>query len=123
VLLTVTFSLFGSALIHGLGKNAASLEPSHIMPAMKLTWIAFFFSPSAEGTGKISIALLVMRLTTNKHCKRFFVVFIVLHIAIAIGMSISMLITCRPIQMLWDPRITGYCSIKKDVMGYIQGGK
>lgn len=120
----MAFGLFGTSITYGLGKHAATLEPDHIMFAMKLVWIAFQFTPSAEATGKISVALLLMRVATNKYWKRFFIVLIALNVAINIGIMFSILMSCWPIQMLWDPMIPGHCNIlQRDVMTYIQGGE
>jgi hypothetical protein len=92
--------------------------------AMKLVWMAFQFTPTAEATGKISVAFLLMRITTSKKLKWFFFILIALNIGINIGMMFSILMTCWPVRMLWDPRVPGHCNIfQRDVMTYFQGGK
>jgi len=94
------------------------------MYAMKLTWVAFQFTPSAEATGKISVAIMLMRVTTSKHWKRGFTVLIVLNVLINVGMMFSILMSCWPVQMLWDPMVPGHCNIlQRNVMSYIQGGE
>jgi hypothetical protein len=123
IFLIVAFSLLGTASIYGLGRHAATLQMPDVIHAMKLVWIAFQFTPSAEATGKISVAFLLMRVTTNKYWKTFFVTLIVLNILINIGMMFSILMSCWPVRMLWDPRVSGHCNIKeRNIMSYVQGG-
>lgn len=91
---------------------------------MKLVWIAFQFTPSAEATGKISVAFMLMRITTSRYWKLFFIVLITLNIGINIGMMFSILMSCWPVQMLWNPMIPGHCNIhERNAMSYVQGGK
>jgi len=123
VFLIVAFSLLGSSIIYGLGRHAANLEMERTIYAMKLVWMAFQFTPTAEATGKISVAFLLMRITTSKKLKWFFYILIGINIGINIGMMFSILMTCWPVRMLWDPRVQGHCNIfQRNVMTYFQGG-
>ena len=124
IFLCCAFGLLGSATHYGLGKHAATLSPDNVMYAMKLTWTAFQFTPAAEAAGKISVAMMLMHVTTSKQWKRGFMVLIILNILINIGMMFSILMSCWPIQMLWDPMVPGHCNIlQRNVMSYFQGGK
>ena len=123
VLLIVAFGLFATATQYGLGQHFNPLELDNGIYAIKLVWMAFQFTPTAEATGKISVAIMLMRVTTSKKWKTFFMALSVWNIAIGIGIMFSILMTCWPIQMLWDPRVPGHCNfVQRNVISYIQGG-
>lgn len=116
------FSLQGTATLYGLGSHAALLEPADLMYAMKLTWIAFVFTPWAEAASKISVAVLLSRITTNRFWKWTFNILIGVNIVATIAMIFSLLLSCVPIQMLWDPSVPGHCNtVQRDAFAYIQG--
>ncbi|KAL8784333.1 MAG: hypothetical protein Q9213_004042 [Squamulea squamosa] len=122
IFLCCAFGLLGSATYHGLGRHAVTLKPHNVVYAMKLTWIAFQLTPAAEATGKMSVAIMLMRITTSKHWKWGFMVLIVLNVLINTGMMFSILMSCWPVQMLWNPKVPGHCNIlQRNVMAYIQG--
>jgi len=127
IFLLIAYSLLGSATIYGLGRHTATVaaesSPAQVSHAMKLVWVAFQFTPSAEALGKISVALMLMRITTSKKWKYFLSGLIVLDVGFNIGMMFSILMACWPVTMLWDPTVPGHCNLaQRNVMTYFQGG-
>ena len=102
----------------------SSLDPSSASTALKMLWIAFQITPSAEATAKISIAVSLMRITTSKRWKLFLSALIVLTIMITICTLFSILMSCWPIQLLRDLDPPGHCNtLERTVAIYFQGGR
>ena len=92
--------------------------------ALKLLWTALCITPSAEATAKISITVMLIRITTSKKWKTFLYTLIVLFILITIVTLFGVLLPCRPIEVLWDRSAKGSCNrLAEAVIFYIQGGK
>lgn len=92
--------------------------------AMKLLWVAFSLTPSAEVAAKISISIMLMRVTTSTRWRRFFVALIVINIAVTVMCLFAILMSCWPVQLLWDLARQGHCNVdERTVVIYIQGSK
>ena len=92
--------------------------------ALKMLWIGFQVTPSAEATAKISITIMLMRITTSKKWHYFFSSLIILIILITIASLYSIMLSCHPVQLLWDPKRHGTCDAdERTVDIYIQGGE
>lgn len=92
--------------------------------ALKLLWSALCMTPSAEATAKISISVMLIRITTSIQWKRFFHFLIVSFILITIVTLFSVLLLCRPLALLWDPSIKGECNHEAEAaVFYLQGGE
>ena len=91
--------------------------------ALRLLWSALCMTPSAEATAKISISVMLIRITTSIRWKRFFYTLIILFILITIVTLFGVLLPCRPIALLWDPSVAGSCDGAAEAwIFYIQGG-
>lgn len=113
-----------SSVHHGLGRHIQTLTSEQASNAMKILWIGFCVTPSAEATAKISITIMLMRITTSAKWKYFFVSLITLMIMITIASLFAILMSCWPIQLLWDPTLQGHCNVlERTVVIYIQGGE
>ena len=100
------------------------MEPADSRTALKLLWTALCITPSAEATAKISISVMLIRITTSIKWKRFFYTLIVLFVLITIVTLFGVLLPCRPVTLLWDRRVKGSCNtLAEAVIFYIQGGK
>ena len=109
---------------YGLGRHAVFLTPEQSNKALKYLWIAFCITPSAESTAKISISLMLMRITISARWKWFFYILIASSIIVTIGSLLDVLLSCKPVGLLWDSSLEGYCDIRaRVIIIYIQGGE
>ena len=124
ILVFGSISMMGTAVHYGLGRHTQYLTEYQAHQALKFLWVGFNITPSAEATAKISITIMLMRITTSKRWKWFFSTLIVLIILITIASLLTILLSCHPIELLWDPSISGSCNAyERTVDIYIQGGK
>ncbi len=64
-----------------------------------------------------------MRVTTSAKWKRFFTSLIIFFLMITIASLFAILMSCRPIGLLWDPLLEGHCDVReRTIVIYIQGG-
>ena len=109
---------------YGLGRHTQFLTAEQSKTALKLLWVGFCITPSAEATAKISITLMLIRITTSTRWKCFFYTLIVSFIMITIATLIGILCSCKPVGLLWDLSLKGRCNIgERTVIIYIQGGE
>ena len=83
-------------------------------------------TPSAEAFAKISISLLLIRITTSKRWTWFFYSLIVLFVLVTIVTLFSDVFQCIPLAKLWDPMLatTGSCNRGAEIStAYLQGGE
>lgn len=83
---------------HGLRRHTSYLTPEQASNALKLLLIGYCITPSAEATAKISISIVLMRVTTSSKWKYFFTTLIVLLILITIATLFATLMSCWPIE-------------------------
>ena len=108
---------------YGTGRHYDTLDPVQKVMAVKLNWISQPFTIFSCGVGKISIALLLLRIMSkNKIRERFLYILIALLIiinTICVGFIFGQ---CSPTRKLWEPSIGGNCLrpyIQQDV-GFFQ---
>lgn len=124
VLVLGSIGCMASSVHHGLGKHAVALTTEQASNALKILWIGFCITPSAEATAKISITIMLMRMTTSTKWKYFFMSLIALMIMITIASLFAIMLSCWPIQLLWDPSLHGHCNVlERTVVIYTQGGE
>ena len=100
-----------TAYVHyGGGSHYATLSPVDQLMAVKLDWISQPFTIFSCGTGKTSVAFLILRIMAkNKYREWFLYVLIALLLIInAIGVG-SIFGQCMPARKLWDQRVSGHC--------------
>jgi hypothetical protein len=117
---------------YGVGQHAAYIDPPNLINAVQWIWLSTPFSTMSACFGKVSIALLLMRIlgTRNKGYTIFLWVLIVLLVLVNIFLSVVTFAQCAPVTWLWDqlnPAATykGTCwnsNIQK-YYGYFQGGE
>jgi cell division protein FtsW (lipid II flippase) len=128
----VTSGIVTQMVHYGVGQHAAYIDPPNLINAVKWIWLSTPFSTMSACFGKVSIALLLMRIlgTRKKRYTYFLWVLIVLLILINIFLSVITFAQCTPVAYLWDqlnPMVMykGKCwdpNIQK-YYGYFQGGK
>ena len=109
---------------YGLGRHTVFLTPEQSANALKFLWVGFCITPSAESTAKISITLMLMRITISPRWKWFFHILIAASVIVTIASLLDVLLSCKPVGRLWDPSLEGHCNVKaRTIIIYIQGGK
>ncbi|KAL8795389.1 MAG: hypothetical protein Q9195_002130 [Heterodermia aff. obscurata] len=119
VLAVICSSIVTADVYHGGGRHYATLSPVNQLLAVKLDWISQPFAIFTCGTGKISVAFLILRIMAkNKYREWFLYVLIALLViinAICVGFIFGQ---CSPARKLWDQSAPGTCldpSIQRDV--------
>ncbi|KAK3314345.1 integral membrane protein [Apodospora peruviana] len=114
---------------YGVGKHAAHIPPPDLIKAVEWIWISAPFSTMSACFGKISIALLILRMINrNKTYTIFLWTLIVLLFIINLLLTIITFAQCTPVTWLWDQLnpaagYVGSCwdpNIQKNY-GYFQG--
>lgn len=113
---------------HGVGRHAVYLEEDERVNAVYMIWLSVPFSPGSAAIGKVSIALLLMRLINrNRGQKAFLWVLIVLLLAINLVLIIITFAQCTPVTLLWErvrmnpPRGTCWAPTIQQSYGYLVG--
>ena len=125
----VTTAAYGCLIFsaqHGLGKHLLAIPLEDLTPCLKVFWAAMFMTPSAEAFAKISISLMLIRITTSKRWTWFFYSLIVLFVLVTIVTLFSDVFQCIPLAKLWDPMLatTGSCNRGAEIStAYLQGGE
>ena len=81
---------------------------------------------SAEAFAKISITLMLIRITTSRRWTWFFYSLIVLFVLVTIVTLFSDVFQCVPLAKLWDPMLvrTGTCNRVSEIStAYLQGSE
>lgn len=87
-------------------------------------WIAMFITPFAEAFAKISISIMLLRITTSAKWKWFFYSLIILFSMVTVATFLTDVSIAQPINMLWDPRVKGrYNKNVTAALAYVQGGE
>jgi hypothetical protein len=131
VLAIVTSGIVTQMVHYGVGQHASYIAPPNLVNAVQWIWLSTPFSTMSACFGKVSIALLLMRIlgNRNKGYTTFLWGLIVLLILVNVFLSIVTFAQCTPVTYLWDqlnPMATykGRCwdfNIQKNY-GYFQGG-
>ncbi|KAK0706041.1 hypothetical protein B0T26DRAFT_625829, partial [Lasiosphaeria miniovina] len=129
VLAIITSVVVTMEVHYGVGKHAAYIAPPDLIKAVEWIWISAPFSTMSACFGKISIALLIMRMINrNRAFSAFLWTLIVLLFLINLFLTVITFAQCTPVTWLWDQLnpFAGYqgsCwdpNIQKNY-GYFQG--
>ncbi|KAL9075328.1 MAG: hypothetical protein Q9161_001705 [Pseudevernia consocians] len=109
---------------YGTGRHYETLDSLQKVMAVKLNWISQPFTIFSCGVGKISIALLLLRIMPKNKIReqRFLYILITLLIIINIICVAFIFGQCSPTRKLWEPSIKGSCMkpyVQQDV-GFFQ---
>ncbi|KAK0624997.1 hypothetical protein B0T17DRAFT_466531, partial [Bombardia bombarda] len=104
ILAVVASAIVTMEVHYGVGKHAAYIPPPDLIKAVKWIWLSAPFSTMSACFGKISIALLIMRINgnRNKPYTIFLWVLIVLLFIINLLLSIITFAQCTPVYWLWE---------------------
>ncbi|KAH7309199.1 integral membrane protein [Stachybotrys elegans] len=128
ILALVTNIIVTLMVHHGVGRHTMHLGENQRANAVYMIWLSVPFSPGSAAFGKVSIALLLIRLMNrNKVYEAFLWVLIFLLFAITLVLVIITFAQCTPVTFLWDrvrvPPPSGNCwdpAIQQN-FGYFQG--
>ena len=108
---------------YGTGRHYQTLNSLQKVMAVKLNWISQPFTIFSCGVGKISVALLILRIMPkNKTRERFLYILITLLLIINTICVAFIFGQCSPARKLWEPSIRGSCMkpyVQQDV-GFFQ---
>ena len=87
------------------------LSPSQALEAVKYNWIAQVFGITVFATGKIAVALLILRIIGPKTFWRKWILWAVIVSAVVINLIgiILEFVQCDPPRALWTPGIPSHC--------------
>lgn len=130
VLAIITTVIVTLEVHYGVGRHAAYLTVPHLVKAVQMIWLTAPFSTMSACFGKISIALLLMRIDDRNRSYRIFLwCLIVLLFVVNLLLTIITFAQCTPVYFLWDrlaePNVSyhGSCwnpNVQKNY-GYFQG--
>lgn len=129
LLAVITTCLVTLEVHYGTGRHAVYLSSSDITNSVKIIWLTVPFSTMSACFGKISIALLLMRIMDRKKSTRHFLWFLIIALFIVnLLLTIITFAQCTPVTFLWDrtnPDVSyhGTCwdhRVQQDY-GYFQG--
>ncbi|CAF9923557.1 hypothetical protein IMSHALPRED_005962 [Imshaugia aleurites] len=110
MLAIICTSLVTAEVAYGTGRHYQTLDSLQKVMAVKLNWISQPFAIFSCGVGKISIALLLLRIMPkNKIRERFLYILITLLFVINIIGLAFIFGQCSPARELWEPFIKGSC--------------
>jgi hypothetical protein len=130
ILALVTSILVTLEVYYGVGRHAVYLPPPNLIKAVEVIWLTAPFSTMSACFGKISIALLLMRIDSrNAVYKTFLWCMIVTLFIVNLLLTIITFSQCTPVTFLWDrlnPHVnySGSCwdpHVQQNY-GYFQGG-
>ncbi|KAJ2990118.1 hypothetical protein NUW58_g3112 [Xylaria curta] len=127
ILALVTGAIVTLMVHYGVGRHALYLSEDERANAVYYIWLSVPFSPGSAAVGKVSIALLLLRLMNrNRKLEAFLWVLIFSLVVVNLVLIIITFAQCTPVTFLWN-RVRsgahGTCwapSIQQDY-GYFQG--
>ncbi|KAI9157925.1 putative integral membrane protein [Paramyrothecium foliicola] len=113
---------------YGVGRHAMYLTEENRVNAVYMIWLAVPFSPGSAAFGKVSIALLLMRLMNrNRFREALLWVLIFLLFAVNLVLIVITFAQCQPVTFLWErvraqppPGVCWEPTIQQNY-GYFQG--
>ena len=93
------------------GHHVYYLTLDEQITALKLNWISQPFEIMAIGTGKVSVALLLLRVLGPKNrYKKWFLWFLIASTLTVCAIGIIFTFAqCQPVARLWNPTVEGHC--------------
>ncbi|KAI1125486.1 hypothetical protein F5Y10DRAFT_268024 [Nemania abortiva] len=128
VVLALVTNIIVTLMVHyGVGRHAIYLREEQRVNAVYMIWLSAPFSPSSAAVGKISIALLLLRLMNrNRWWETFLWILISLLVIVNLLLIIITFAQCTPVTFLWNrvgSGAHGTCwppTVQQDY-GYFQG--
>ncbi|KAK0639658.1 hypothetical protein B0T16DRAFT_463308 [Cercophora newfieldiana] len=99
---TTQIALFFAAIPYGVGRHNIYIPHDDQVRASRLLFISQLPWSWGVALGKISIALLLLRLKSGRGWKFFLYAMVAVQLASATAANIAQLVRCRPISAAWD---------------------
>ena len=110
-------------VVYGTGRHYETLDSLQKVMAVKLNWISQPFAIFSCGVGKISIALLLLRIMPKSKIRERFLYILITLLLIINTICVAFIFgQCSPARKLWEPSIKGSCLkpyVQQDV-GFFQ---
>ena len=101
------------------------IQPAQRIRVLKINYITQGISIMAVGTGKISVALLILRIMGKSSVRKAFLYFSMATSFLLCGLGvITTYVQCKPVMALWDPHVKGDCwnpSVQSNLSIFIGG--
>ncbi|KAL8831610.1 MAG: hypothetical protein Q9191_000761 [Dirinaria sp. TL-2023a] len=106
-LLMIAFTILWTVLGAKSGcRHLFYLTPQQAMSASRLNWITQPVAIMALALGKVSVALLILRIMGKSFWRRIFLYFSMISAILFCGLAIIFTFAqCRPVQALWNPAL------------------
>lgn len=93
------------------GHHVYYLTLDEQITTLRLNWISQPFEIMAIGTGKVSVALLLLRVLGPKNrYKKWFLWFLIASTLTVCAIGIIFTFAqCQPVARLWNPTVEGHC--------------
>ncbi|RDL33300.1 Integral membrane protein [Venustampulla echinocandica] len=99
-----------AAIHHGMGKHGSELSDYDRVQASMLDWISQSLHVLSTNWGKVSVALLLVRIIQNaNNHKYYFYAGMVLQTIFNVVCVYTIFGQCTPAATLWDPSVKGSC--------------
>ena len=95
------FAIFIAAVPYGVGRHSFYIDPENAFQARWLLYFSQLSSGWAVALGKISIAVLLLRLKTGRGWRVFLYAMVAVQLAAAVHANAMQLAACRPISAGW----------------------
>jgi hypothetical protein len=123
LLAVVCTSIMTPEVTYGTGRHFTTLSPYEQVIAVKLNWISQPFSIMSAGFGKVSVALLLLRIISPNKARQWFLYTTIALLTVINTICVAWIFgQCTPAARLWDSSIDGTCyppHVQQDV-GYWQ---
>ena len=110
ILTVISAALLTSGIMYGIGRHMYYLDTHQQTMAFKLDLISQPFSILSAGFGKVSIALLLLRIMVKNKPRQYFLYGLIACLMIINVVCIIIIMAqCSPVSALWDFSIKGRC--------------
>ncbi|KAK5653209.1 hypothetical protein OQA88_9107 [Cercophora sp. LCS_1] len=104
------FAIFIAAVPYGVGRHSFYINPEDASQARRLLYFSQLPSGWSVALGKISIALLLLRLKTGRGWRIFLYAMVAVQLATAVHANAMQLAMCRPTSAGWRlAAMAGHC--------------
>lgn len=124
IICAVSQIAFWVAVAFGLGAHEVDLVYSDIVAALRTSWIQQVSGLVAIVTGKLSIIEFLDQIRGRHQGRPWFLYVVGISIVLVnVVVVILPFFQCKPVEKLWDERITGDCSLRSlgQMYAYFQG--
>ncbi|ORY18051.1 hypothetical protein BCR34DRAFT_596619 [Clohesyomyces aquaticus] len=94
---------------HGMGRHVVAVEPHDLVQVRKADYIFSHFYDIALVSVKLGILALYHRVFVVPIFRKFVLATAAFVVAWGIGITVTLLLLCRPLKAYWDPNVTGKC--------------